>query len=157
MRGGSSVQERQALKSTRLVLPGGRDTDEVVAVDIVPVVDAETVGIKETDEDTVAVRIATGGTNVTVREQVNATDRLVGRHDPRRFRGVGDDTGRLHEHFLLLPGLVERALDRFLAERDPDTRLNLVLAGELLLRIVIPARIAFVRPLRAESAGPAPE
>ena len=41
----------------RLRLPGRRNTDIVIAVVIVPVVDIETLGIKVTDVDTVTVRI----------------------------------------------------------------------------------------------------
>ena len=41
----------------RLRLPGRRNTDIVIAVVVVPVVDIETLGIKVTDVDTVTVRI----------------------------------------------------------------------------------------------------
>ncbi len=118
-----------------------------------PVADVQTPDIEAAeaaDEDAETVRVETGRADVEPFEQIDVANGLVGRQRPGRLGGVRDHHWRGDERLLIRPGLVERVLDRLFAERDPAQRLDLVGAGELLVRFVVPVAAVPLRPLRVE-------
>ncbi|MEY3783684.1 MAG: hypothetical protein RLZZ230_6 [Candidatus Parcubacteria bacterium] len=123
------------------------------AAAIVPAVDVQTPGNEAADADTETARVETGRADVERFEQIDVADGLVGRQRPGCLGGVRDHHRLGDERLLIRPGLVERALDRLLAERDPCQRFDLVGAGELLVRFVVPSTVVLLRPLRVEEVG----
>jgi len=125
---GTSPQEFQDL------LPGRRDADNDVAEIVVPAVDEETLGIEATDEDTEAVRSATGRPNVDAFEESDTTDLEVGRDEPTHFGGVRKMFERGEKLALLLPVFAGRVRNWRLPGGEPSER-RLVLTSELLIRV----------------------
>ncbi len=123
---GTSPQEFKAL------LPGRRDTDTVVAINVIPAVDIETKGIEEADIDTTTARAEINATNIDLLEQSLADGEEVADH------GVNHDPSSRcflvfrEECLLIVPGLRGRVGDRFLADQNPAD-FALVLGERLLV------------------------
>ncbi|MDB5187806.1 MAG: hypothetical protein JWO50_326 [Candidatus Kaiserbacteria bacterium] len=117
------------------------------------VADTETTVTGTADAHAVTNRSETGSPDVELVEQIDVVNGLVGRETPSRLCYVGDYHRVGDEQLLIRPSLVERVLNRLLAECDPDQGLNLVVVREILAGFVVPARVALVRPLGVEVVG----
>jgi len=132
-RGGSSVQEGQALKGSRITASEQTQHRCYVVTAVAPeAADAETALIEVTDEDVATARVEIHATNVDVLEQTLSGGEEVADH------GVNHDPsgGRLlvfrQEGLLLVPRLRRRVGDRCLADQLPAD-LAFVLGERLLV------------------------
>gem|GEM_PF-5482188 len=136
---GSRIQEEQGLK-VQGSLPRRGHTNVAVPSAVAPVVDVESVVVEDPDDHTVAARVDAGGTSVEATEEVDAPDRFVDGHPPDLFGGVGHHLEVGEELLLLAPRLGRGVRNDALAEHQPATG-HLVVAGELLALVVVPAAL----------------
>lgn len=133
IRGGSSIQEGQALKDQES-LPGSRQPDVVVAVVVPIVADVEPVGNEVADVDTVTERVETGRPNVNAFEESDTTNLEIGRDKPAHLGGVRHLLECGEKLVLLVPRLASRVRNRRLLDGEPSER-RFVFVSKLLIRI----------------------
>ena len=134
MGGGSSIQERQALKRSRITSWQTRDRSCPIRRSSLQPLTPRPPGIEAAETDTVAARVDGGGANVGAFHESETTDLEVGRDEPAHFGGVRNLLECGEKLALLEPRLASRVRNRRLPDGEPSEG-RLVLTSELLIRV----------------------